>query len=76
MGARRYSTERMIVEFWEVKIEMGRGVKVPNILLRRHTSSQTFYRWRKRYGELDRSEVRRLNALEQQSMHLQKVLAV
>ena len=38
-------------------------------------SPDTFYRWRKRYGGLDRSEVRRLEALEQENARLKKILA-
>jgi len=31
MGAKRYSTEQIIVKLREAEIEMGRGVKVPEI---------------------------------------------
>jgi len=51
MGARRYSTEQIIVKLREAEIEMGRGVKVPEVCRKPGISEQTFYRWRKRYGE-------------------------
>jgi putative transposase len=75
MGARRYSTEQIIVKLREAEIEMGRGVKVPEVCRKLGISEQTFYRWRKRYGGLDRSEVRRLKALEQENARLKKLLA-
>ena len=59
----------------EAEIEMGRGVKVPEVCRKLGISEQTFYRWRKRYGGLDRSEVRRLKALEQENARLKKLLA-
>ena len=31
MGARRYSTEQIIVKLRQAEIEMGRGVKVPEV---------------------------------------------
>ena len=31
MGAKRYSTKRIIVKLREAEIEMGRGVKVPEV---------------------------------------------
>ena len=75
MGARRYSTEQIIVKLREAEIEMGRGVKVPEVCRKLGVSEQTFYRWRKRYGGLDRSEIRRLKALEQENARLKKLLA-
>ena len=75
MGARRYSTEQIIVKLREAEIEMGRGLKVPEVCRKLGVSEQTFYRWRKRYGGLDRSEVRRLKALEQENARLKKRLA-
>ena len=70
MGAKRYSTEQIIVKLRQAEIEMGRGVKVPEVCRKPGISEQTFYRWRKRYGGLDRSEVRRLKALEQENARL------
>ena len=75
MGAKRYSTEQIIVKLREAEVEMGRGVKVPEACRKLGISEQTFYRWRKRYGGLDRSEVRRLKALEQENARLKKLLA-
>ena len=75
MGVKRYSTEQIIVKLREAEIEMGRGVKVLEVCRKLGMSEQTFYRWRKRYGGLDRSEVRRLKALEQENARLKKLLA-
>ena len=75
MGGKRYSTEQIIVKLRQAEIEMGRGVKVPEVCRKLGISEQTFYRWRKRYGGLDRSEVRRLKALEQENARLKKLLA-
>ncbi len=75
MGAKRYSTEQIIVKLREAEIEMGQGLKVPEVCRKLGISEQTFYRWRKRYGGLDRSEIRRLKALEQENARLKKLLA-
>jgi len=75
MGAKRYSTEQIIVKLPEAEIEMGRGLKVPEVCRKLGISEQTFYRWRKRYGGLDRSEIRRLKALELENARLKKLLA-
>ena len=75
MAGKRYSTEQIIVKLREAEIEAGRGLKVPEICRKLGISEQTFYRWRRRYGGLGRSEVRRLKALEQENSRLKKLLA-
>ena len=75
MGAKRYTAEQIIVKLREAEIEMGRGMKVLEVCWKLGIAEQTFYRWRKRYGGLDRSEVHRLKALEQENARLKKLLA-
>jgi len=75
MGGKRYSMEQIIVKLRQAEIEIGRGVKVPEVCRSLGVSEQTFYRWRKRYGGLDRSEIRRLKALEQENARLKTLLA-
>ena len=70
MGVKRYSTEQIIVKLREAEIEMARGMKVPEVCRTLGISEQTFYRWRKRYGGLNRSEVRRLKSLDQENARL------
>ena len=64
MVGKRYSTEQIIVKLREAEIEVGRGLKIPEMCRKLGISEQTFYRWRKRYGGLRRNEVRRLKVLE------------
>jgi len=75
MGGKRYSTEQIIVKLREAEIEVGRGLKVPEMCRKLGISEQTFYRWRKRYGGLRRNEVQRLKALEQENARLKRLLA-
>ena len=75
MAGKRDSTEQIIVKLREAEIEAGRGLKVPEVCRKLGISEQTFYRWRRRYGGLGRSEVRRLKALEQENSRLKKLLA-
>ena len=45
-------------------------------LCRKHgISSPTFYKWKAKYGGLDVSEARRLNALEDENAKLKRMLA-
>jgi putative transposase len=38
-------------------------------------SEQTFYRWKRRYGDLSTSEVKRLRELESENARLKRLLA-
>ena len=75
MAAKRYSIEQIIVKLREAEIELGRGLKVPEVCRKLGISEQTFYRWRKRYGGMERSDAKRLKSLEQENARLKKLLA-
>lgn len=75
MPGKRYSMEQIIVKLREAEIELGRGLKIPEMCRKLGVTEQTFYRWRKRYGGLQRSEVRRLKQLEQENARLKRLLA-
>ena len=45
-------------------------------LCRRHgISAQTFYRWKQKYGGLERGEAQRLKALEDENARLKRLVA-
>jgi len=39
------------------------------------TSEQTYYRWRKEYGGLDKTQARKLKELERENLQLKKLVA-
>lgn len=46
------------------------------VVAKRHkVSAQTIYLWRKRFGQLDASDVKRLKALETENARLKKLVA-
>jgi len=48
---------------------------VADVAKRHAVSEQTIYAWRKRYGELEVSDVRRLRELEQENARLKRLVA-
>lgn len=45
-------------------------------VIRRHgISSETFYRWRKKFGAMQASDAKRLRALEEENRRLKRVVA-
>ena len=48
---------------------------VPEVAKRHSVSDQTIYAWRKRFGELEPADVKRLRQLEVENGRLKKILA-
>jgi putative transposase len=51
------------------------GTPVQEIIRKMGISEQTFYRWKKLYGGLGPSEVRRLKMLEEENRRLKQMVA-
>lgn len=55
--------------------EQEAGIATAEICRKHGVSSATFSAWKARYGGLDVSQARRLKALEDEIVHLKKLLA-
>ena len=51
------------------------GVPVGEVCRKVGVSEQTYYRWRKRYGGMMPSEMKRLKQLEEENVRLKKLVA-
>ena len=51
------------------------GTTVEEICRKLGVSQQTFYNWKKKYGGLDPTELRRLRQLEEENAKLRKIVA-
>jgi len=51
------------------------GMSVEEICRKLGISQQTFYNWKKKYGGLDPTELRRLRQLEEENARLKKMVA-
>ena len=71
MRKSRYTEEQ--IAFAMRQAETGTPVK--EVLLKMGISEQTFYRWKRLYGGLGPSEVRRLKQLEEENRRLKQMVA-
>ena len=55
--------------------QVDEGTSIEEVCRKAGVSQQTFYRWRKNYGGLMPSEVRRLRQLEEENGKLKRLLA-
>ncbi len=51
------------------------GTRVAEVCRKMGISEQTFYRWKKKYGGLMPSEVRKLRQLEEENQRLKRLVA-
>ena len=71
MTKSRFSEEQII----RVLKEHQAGLPVADLCRKHGISAATFYNWRSRYGGMEVSDAKRLNALEEENRKLKKLLA-
>ena len=71
MKRKRYTTEQIIA----ILRQADTGKTVEEICRRNNVREQTFYRWRKKYGNLELADAKRFKELEKENTELKKLLA-
>ena len=75
MRRKRYTPEQIIGMLREAEVELSRGEKVNQVCRNIGVSEQTYYRWRKEYGGMKVSQVRRLKDVEKENVRLKRAVA-
>ncbi len=75
MARKRYTAEDIILKLREAEVLLSQGKTVQQTARALEISEQTYYRWRKDYGGMDKSQARRLKELEQENARLRRVVA-
>ena len=75
MPRTRYSTAQIVTKLRQAEIELGRGLRVPQMWKQLGISEQTDYRWRKEYGGLRLEQAQRLKDRERENTRLKKLVA-
>lgn len=72
---KRYSPELIITKLREAEILLSQGKSVEEAARILEISAQTYYRWRKEYGDLTQSQARKLKETEKENLQLKKLVA-
>jgi putative transposase len=70
MKKSRFSEEQVVNILRE-----GRGIKPRELCAKHNISEPTYYAWKKKYGEMDVSEVRQLRAISDEVSRLKRIIA-
>ncbi len=71
MRTSRFSAEQIV----SILKEHEAGVGMAELCRRHGISQQTFYRWRQKYGGLERNEAQRLKTLGDENARLKRLVA-
>ena len=75
MTKKRYSPEDIIGKLREAEVLLSQGKTVIEAVRVLGISEQTYYRWKKEYGGLDKTQARKLKELEKENLQLKKLVA-
>jgi putative transposase len=70
MKKSRYTEEQIAFALRQAEL----GTPVKEVIRKMGISEQTFYRWKKKYGGLGTSELRRLKMLEEENRKLKQMV--
>ncbi|MCH1502279.1 MAG: transposase [Verrucomicrobiales bacterium] len=71
MKRKRFSEEQII----GVLRESGAEMTTKELCAKHNISLATFYAWKRKYGDMDGDEVRRLKAMESENARLKRIVA-
>tara|TARA_B100000676_G_C17715571_1_gene648608 strand:+ start:175 stop:441 length:267 start_codon:yes stop_codon:yes gene_type:complete len=71
MKQKQHSTEEII----RILRQADGGATVESVCRAHNISKATFHRWKRKYGDMDIADAKRLKALEKENVELKKMLA-
>ena len=72
---KKHTPEQVIDKLRRVETLTAKGTALAQAVRQIEVSEQTYYRWKRQYGSMDRTEARRLRDLEKENARLKKLLA-
>jgi len=75
MPKKRFSAEQIVILLRQIEVLISQGKSAPIACRDAGISQQSYYRWRKEYGGLERDQARRLKDLEKENARLKRLVA-
>ena len=75
MARKRHKPEEIVAKLRQVEVLQSQGMPVAEAIRQIGVTEVTFYRWRKKFGDMDVSDARKLRQLEHENARLKRLLA-
>jgi len=75
MARKKFTTEQIIILLRQVEVMCAQGKSVAEAVRQAGTTEQTYYRWRKQYGNMTTSDARKLKEYETENARLKRLVA-
>jgi transposase-like protein len=75
MPKKRFSAEQIVMLLRQIEVAMGQGKSSSVACREAGISEQSYYRWRKDYGDLRLEQAKRMKDLEKENSRLKRLVA-
>jgi transposase-like protein len=72
---KRRSAEQIVGLLRQADVDLGKGLKVPEVCRKLGVTQQTYYRWRTKYGGMGRKMAKQLQELQKENTRLKRLVA-
>jgi putative transposase len=75
MAGRRDKPEEIVSKLRQIEVLQGQGKPISDAVRQIGVTVQTYYRWRKEYGGMNRDQLKRLKELENENQRLRRAVS-
>ena len=75
MAGKREKAEAIVLKLRQVEVLQGQGKSVSEAVRQIGVTQQTYYRWRREYGGMNRDQLKRLKELEKENGRLRRAVS-
>jgi len=75
MARKRFSEEAALDLLRQIDLDLASGSTVETAIRAAGISEASYYKWRKRYGGMGKSQLRELQAMEKENARLKRIVA-
>ena len=75
MIGKREKAEDIVLKLRQVEVLQGQGKSVSEAVRQIGVTQQTYYRWRREYGGMNRDQLKRLKELEKENGRLRRAVS-
>ena len=72
---KRHSAEQIVGFLRQADVDLGKGLKVPEVCRKLGITQQTYYRWRTKYGGMEPKMAKQLQDLQKENARLKRLVA-